>query len=78
MQNRRLPDVPPLFSVEKPDLPVSEKTTRWASTGKSAVASESYKHRFGFKQDSPRLLYGALNFIFQRDDIARLRASAID
>src|SRR5271165_4765375 len=39
--------------------------------------SESDEHRFRFEQDAPDLHYALLNLIFQANNIARLRVSAV-
>ena len=43
-----------------------------------AARSKSYEHRFRFQQNSPRFLHGVLDLIFQFDNIACFRVSAVD
>src|SRR5260370_12334299 len=53
------------------------KTASWVSTGFRGRL-ESYEHGLRLQQNSPRCLDTALNFIFQSDNVACLRASAVD
>src|ERR1700676_1762808 len=58
-------------------VPFPMKTASWVSTGFRGRL-ESYEHGLRLQQNSPRCLDAALNFIFQSDNVACLRASAID
>src|SRR6267143_1535811 len=62
------------------------KRRRWraalAWTAEAAVptgilSSESYEHRFWFEWNPPRFLHAVLDFVFQADNIARLRISPV-
>src|SRR6202521_2884488 len=67
----------PFLLVEMGLVSFPMKTASWVSTGFTGRL-ESYEHGLRLQQNSPRCLDAALNFIFQSDNVACLRASAID
>src|SRR5258708_698829 len=62
-------DAPPLSPVETGLAP---------SLRELGAPSKSYEHRFWFELNPPRFLHAVLNFIFQADNVTRLRVSAVD
>jgi hypothetical protein len=70
--------VAPSFARHAPSLAVSVRRGKPRLHRKTGATSESHEDRLRLQQNAPRFLHAALNFIFQPDNIARFRVSAVD
>ena len=85
-----LRDAPPLVFRSDGACPVSKETAGWVSTSdlkiwrsenlktrrRSDATLEPHEHWLRLEHDAPRFLHAVLDFIFQADNIARLRVSS--